>query len=70
MELAPRPEYGLVRPLFRRTDDGGRTFGGPTRMAVTAGVPVEIADATMRATFALGDGRTGGVRAALGPGRG
>jgi alpha,alpha-trehalase len=31
MELAPRPEYGLVRPLFRMEDDGGRTFGGPTR---------------------------------------
>src|SRR5262249_46778301 len=29
MELAPRPEYGLVRPLFRQTDEGGRTFGGP-----------------------------------------
>ena len=38
MELAPRPEYGLVRPLFRRTEDGGRMFGGPDRMAVTAGV--------------------------------
>src|SRR3954465_4123562 len=23
MELAPRPEYGLVRPLFRMEDDGG-----------------------------------------------
>jgi GH15 family glucan-1,4-alpha-glucosidase len=23
LELAPRPEYGLVRPLFRKTDDGG-----------------------------------------------
>lgn len=28
-ELAPRPEYGLVKPLFRRTESGGRTFGGP-----------------------------------------
>ena len=32
MELAPRPEYGLVRPLFRKTDDGGRTFGGPNQV--------------------------------------
>src|SRR4051794_15420291 len=28
-ELAPRPEYGLVKPLFRMEDLGGRTFGGP-----------------------------------------
>jgi alpha,alpha-trehalase len=56
LELAPRPEYGLVRPLFRRTPEGGRTFGGPTRVAVTAGVPVEVADATMRASFTVAAG--------------
>jgi hypothetical protein len=28
MTWAPRPEYGLVRPLFRQTPTGGRTFGG------------------------------------------
>src|SRR3954451_7378344 len=38
MELAPRPEYGLVRPLFRLEDRGGRTFGGPNQIAVSAGV--------------------------------
>jgi GH15 family glucan-1,4-alpha-glucosidase len=57
LELAPRPEYGLVRPLFRRTPDGGRTFGGPNRIAVTAGVPVEISDATMRASFTVVEGQ-------------
>ena len=36
MELAPRPEYVLVRPLFRATEDGGRTFGGPNQVAVCA----------------------------------
>jgi len=56
MELAPRPEYGLVRPLFRRTEDGGRTFGGPNQIAVTAGVPVELEEATMRATFSVAEG--------------
>src|SRR5213078_4024927 len=40
MELAPRPEYGLVRPLFRQEERGGRTFGGPNQIAVSAGVPV------------------------------
>src|SRR5919204_4060011 len=26
LEVCPRPEYGLVHPLFRKTDEGGRTF--------------------------------------------
>jgi alpha,alpha-trehalase len=57
LELAPRPEYGLVRPLFRHTPEGGRTFGGPSRIAVNAGVPVEISDSTMRASLSVGEGR-------------
>jgi GH15 family glucan-1,4-alpha-glucosidase len=56
MELAPRPEYGLVRPLFRRTEEGGRTFGGPNQIAVTALVPVEVEDATMTASFTVSEG--------------
>ncbi len=60
LELAPRPEYGLVRPLFRRTDNGGRTFGGPNQVAVTSGVPVEVDAGTMRATFAVTAGKTAG----------
>ena len=56
MELAPRPEYGLVRPLFRMDDGGGRTFGGPNQIAVSAGVPAAIEDSTMRATFAVAEG--------------
>jgi alpha,alpha-trehalase len=57
MELAPRPEYGLVRPLFRQEDGGGRTFGGPNRIAVRAGAPVEVEDATMRASFTVAEGQ-------------
>jgi alpha,alpha-trehalase len=60
LELAPRPEYGLVRPLFRADGDGGRTFGGPNRIAVRTGVPVEVEDATMTATFAVAAGDTVG----------
>jgi GH15 family glucan-1,4-alpha-glucosidase len=55
-ELAPRTEYGLVRPLFRMEGDGGRTFGGPNRIGVRAGVPVEIEDVTMRAAFTVSVG--------------
>jgi len=53
MELAPRPEYGLVSPLCRLTDGGARTFGGPNMVAVSAGVPFEVEDATMRAKFTV-----------------
>ena len=56
-ELAPRPEYGLVRPLFRRTEEGGRTFGGPSQVAVSASVPVDVAGSTMRAAFTLAAGQ-------------
>jgi GH15 family glucan-1,4-alpha-glucosidase len=63
MELAPRPEYGLVRPLFRRTEDGGRTFGGPNQIAVSAGVPVEIEGSTMRAAFTVSEGEAIGFAA-------
>jgi GH15 family glucan-1,4-alpha-glucosidase len=56
LELAPRPEYGLVRPLFRKEGDGGRTFGGPNRIVVRAGVPVAIEDVTMRAAFTVSAG--------------
>jgi GH15 family glucan-1,4-alpha-glucosidase len=56
LELAPRPEYGLVKPLFRAEDGGGRTFGGPNQIAVSAGVPTRIEGSTMRATFTVAAG--------------
>jgi alpha,alpha-trehalase len=52
-ELAPRPEYGLVKPLFRETETGGRTFGGPSQIVVSSGAPASIADSTMSATFTV-----------------
>jgi GH15 family glucan-1,4-alpha-glucosidase len=60
MELAPRPEYGLVRPLFRQTEGGGRTYGGPNQIVVSAGVPVSVADSTMSASFSVSEGETVG----------
>jgi alpha,alpha-trehalase len=60
MELAPRPEYGLVRPLFRQTENGGRTFGGPNQVAVRAGVPVSVVGSTMHASFSVAEGETVG----------
>jgi GH15 family glucan-1,4-alpha-glucosidase len=55
-ELSPRPEYGLVRPLFRRTTTGGRTFGGPNQIVVSSGVEVAIEDSTMSAMFTVSAG--------------
>src|ERR671939_411650 len=43
LELAPRPEYGLIMPLIRLVDGGARTFGSG-RIAVRSSVPLEVAD--------------------------
>src|SRR5215210_5361277 len=58
MELAPRPEYGLIRPLIRLEDGGARTFGSG-RVSVRSSVPLAVEDATMRATVRV---RTGDAR--------
>ena len=55
-ELAPRPEYGLVKPLFRASERGGRTFGGPNQVVVSSGVRTAIEDSTMVATFKVSAG--------------
>jgi GH15 family glucan-1,4-alpha-glucosidase len=57
MELAPRPEYGLVQPLIRLQDGGVRTFGGPNPIAVRTTVPLDVDNATISSTFTvqLGD---------------
>jgi GH15 family glucan-1,4-alpha-glucosidase len=56
-ELAPRPEYGLVKPLFRATDSGGRTFGGPNQVVVAADVTTAIENSTMSAIFTVSAGQ-------------
>jgi alpha,alpha-trehalase len=55
MELAPRPEYGLIKPLVRLEEGGARTFGSG-RVAVRSDVPLEVEDATMRASFTVSEG--------------
>ncbi len=57
MELAPRPEFGLYRPLVRMLDDGARTFGGASPMRLRAGVAVEVdEESTIRGGFAGKEG--------------
>ncbi len=54
-ELAPRPQYGLVKPLIRLEDGGARTFGAG-RISVRSAAPLEVQDSTMRAAFAVAEG--------------
>jgi len=56
MTLAPRPEYGLVRPLIRVTEDGARTFGGPNQIGVHSDRRIDVKDAAMHASFRLAAG--------------
>src|SRR3954452_9319764 len=58
LDLAPRPEYGLIRPLIRLEEGGARTFGSG-RVAIGSSVPLVVEDATLRAavTIRAGEGR-------------
>src|SRR3954454_10139806 len=62
MELVPRPEYGLVRPLIRVVESGAKTFGGPNRIEVASSAPLELRDAGLHAPCLLDAG--GGPRVA------
>src|SRR3954466_9863165 len=57
MELVPRPEYGLVRPLVRVVEGGAKTFGGPNRIEVSSSAPLELRDAGLHASFAARAGQ-------------
>src|SRR3954454_9498715 len=57
VELVPRPEYGLVRPLIRVVDGGAKTFGGPNRIEVSSSAALELRDAGLHAAFAVGAGQ-------------
>jgi GH15 family glucan-1,4-alpha-glucosidase len=55
MELAPRPEYGLVKPLIRLEEGGARTFGAG-RVALRAEAALEVEHGTIRATITAAEG--------------
>jgi alpha,alpha-trehalase len=67
VEIAPRPEYGLVRPLLRITDGGARTFGGPNQIAVSADAALAVEDATLRGAITLQAGERAGFCLAWAP---
>ncbi|MCU1450757.1 MAG: glycoside hydrolase family 15 protein [Acidimicrobiales bacterium] len=53
LEFAPRPEYGLILPLLEHVEGGVRTKGGPDVMRLSAAVPLEIDEFTVRARFTI-----------------
>jgi len=57
LELAPRPEYGLVSPLLRGTEDGARTFGGQNAFVLRAGAPVTVKETTLHARLSVEAGQ-------------
>jgi alpha,alpha-trehalase len=59
LELAPRPEYGLITPLIRLEAGGARTFGSG-RVSIRSAVPLDVADGTLRATFTVREGESAG----------
>lgn len=67
IELVPRPEYGLVRPLLRIVDGGARTFGGPNQFAVRAPVPLTGEDGSATARMRVQAGQRYGFALAWGP---
>jgi GH15 family glucan-1,4-alpha-glucosidase len=50
LELAPRPQYGLIMPLVRLEEGGARTFGAG-RLGIRSSVPLEVQGSTMLASF-------------------
>ena len=55
LELAPRPQYGLIKPLVRLEEGGARTFGAG-RLSIRSAVPLEVEDSTLRAAFTVAAG--------------
>jgi GH15 family glucan-1,4-alpha-glucosidase len=53
---APRPEYGLLRPLLAAVEGGITARGGAEWLVLSAPVPMSIDDCTARATVALAAG--------------
>lgn len=53
VEYAPRPEYGLVRPLLRLIDGGVLARGGASVLLLSCAIPFRIGDATAHARLRL-----------------
>ncbi|HEY2557667.1 MAG TPA: trehalase-like domain-containing protein, partial [Diaminobutyricibacter sp.] len=56
LELAVRPEYGLILPLLEEVDGGVRIRGGAAQMRLCAPHSVEIDEFTVRRRWTVRDG--------------
>jgi GH15 family glucan-1,4-alpha-glucosidase len=61
VELAPRPEYGLVVPRLVREGGAIATVGGPHRLFLTGGDELELEGATAHGRLRLRDGERRGL---------
>jgi alpha,alpha-trehalase len=61
VELAPRPEYGLVLPRFVREGGSIATIGGPQRLFLTGADDLEIDGATITGRLRLRAGERRGL---------
>jgi GH15 family glucan-1,4-alpha-glucosidase len=58
LEYAPRPEYGLIRPLLELVPGGVWARGGADVLALSSPVPLAVDGPTARARFTVGAGDT------------
>ncbi len=56
MRCAPRPEYGLVRPLVALVEHGANVMGGPDVLTLSASVPLGVERSTVTAAFTIDAG--------------
>src|SRR5919202_625224 len=59
LELAPRPEYGLITPLIRLEEGGARTFGSG-RISVRSTVALQLTAGILRCAFTVREGDRAG----------
>ena len=56
LSYAPRPEYGLIYPLFNVVDGGITARGGADQLALSSPVPIEVDDFRGRARSTIARG--------------
>jgi alpha,alpha-trehalase len=60
LEYVPRPEYGLVHPLFDAVDGGVTAFGGADVLVLSSPVALTVGQSTVRGRLRLHRGETAG----------
>ncbi|CAN5552883.1 glycoside hydrolase family 15 protein [soil metagenome] len=58
IELAPRPEYGSLRPLLVPVEGGLQTRGGATSIAVSCSTPLDVDGSVARGVVELSAGES------------